>query len=203
MLIKSRLPQQWGCSSFAHSVIQMEIARSGASANPQDKLLFPGQDGASWQCLAFIQSSCSWPQLAFSKQGSHSGGLAWDRLADYEILPIWGQAAVDQISREAFDFAVLAALLWPDNRCPIADVGRVVAFRAVLNLHLLRTRKQDKSCFTEVSNVLNQAHCPKQSLQKRAQDGLHWRQSAVTSETEASNSGCMLHFCLSWVKNLG
>lgn len=75
--------------------------------------------------LDFIQSSCSWCQLAFSKQGSHGCSLAWDRLAGYEVLPMWGQAAVDQISWGMFDIAAL----WSRNRCLIAHVGRGVALR--------------------------------------------------------------------------
>lgn len=57
---------------------------------------------------------------------------------------MWGQAAVDQISWGTFDFAVLAALLWPSNRCVIADVGRVVALRQGCSEFALAQDKETK-----------------------------------------------------------
>lgn len=88
-----------------------------------------GQYGASWQHLAFMQSSRSWHQVAFGKYRSCSGSLAQEHC---EASPIWGQAAVDPMLLGAFGFAwsnfpVLAAPLHLVNRGLTADVGQVGA----------------------------------------------------------------------------
>lgn len=104
----------------------MEIARSGASANPCDKLLFPGQDGAGWQ------SCFDTEQLLLAPAGCQQVGEPqwWSCLGQTGRL--WSIAHVGA----SCCWSDLVGSIWlrrpccsivPGNRCLMADVGWGVA----------------------------------------------------------------------------